>query len=257
MTRYIFLDTNVFLHCKAFTEIDWRTLFKETQKDDELVIVVPYMVNKALDELKKYEKKARNIQSKLKELRDVKFKEDITLNISVFPTKWSTLKSEWADLLDENESDCKIIAEILVFKKNHPDDEVLFVTGDNTPYFQADALGFNTIFWLDEEYEPIFKPSEIIPTRKNKLTDLNLLFKNKNNKYEISPENELNMDEFIATEFPEYSDLINKEEKDIGALKDYEKFEISESMTIKEAKEKGLTVFDLIDSLGENTSNLF
>ncbi len=160
MTLFVFLDTNVFIHCKTFTEIEWRDLFKENQNDEEIVIVLPYMVNKELDNSKKYEKKARNIQNILKELKDVEFKEGITLNISIFPTKWSSLKPEWAELLDENESDCKIIAEILVFKENNPDNEVYFVTGDNTPYFQAKALGINTIFWLDEKYKEIFISDE-------------------------------------------------------------------------------------------------
>ncbi len=256
MTKYIFLDTNVFLHCKTFTEIDWRNLFEETQDDNKIVIVVSYMVNKELDNLKRYEKKARNIQNKLRELKDVEFKEGITLNISFFPTKWSSLKPEWVEILDENESDCKIIAEILVFKENNPDDEVYFVTGDNTPYFQADALGINTIFWLDEEYKTIFKPSETQPARKSKLTDLKLLFKNKDNKYELSTENELSLDEFIAEEFPAFPDLMKEEEKEIIALKDNEKSGISENMTIKEAEEKGLTVADLINSLGPNASKL-
>lgn len=257
MTKYIFLDTNVFLHCKTFTEIDWRNLFEETQNDDEIVIVVPYMVNKELDNLKRYEKKARNIQNKLKELKDVEFKECISLNISFFPTKWSSLKPEWAEKLDENESDCKIIAEILVFKENNPDDEVYFVTGDNTPYFQADALGINTIYWLDEEYKTIFNPSKTQPTRKHKLTDLNLIFKNKDNKYELSTENELSLDEFIAEEFPEFPDLIKEEEKETILLENNEKSMISEKMTIKEAEEKGLTVADLINNLGLNASKLF
>lgn len=30
LTEYIFFDINVFLHCKTFTEIDWRELFDET-----------------------------------------------------------------------------------------------------------------------------------------------------------------------------------------------------------------------------------
>lgn len=257
MAKYIFLDTNVFLHCKTFTEIDWRKLFKETQNDDEILIVVPYMVNKELDNLKKHEKKARNLQNKLKELKDIEFKEGITLNISIFPTKWSSLKPEWAEKLDENESDCKIIAEILVFKENNRDDEVYFVTGDNTPYFQADALGIKTFFWLDEEYKTIFKPSETQPTRKNKLTDLKLFFKNKDNTYELSTKNELTLVEFIAEEFPEFPDLMKEEEKEILALEDNEKSEISQNMTIKETEEKGLTVADLLNSLGPNRSKLF
>jgi len=254
MTKYIFLDTNVFLHCKVFTEIDWRDLFEETQKNDEISIVVPYIVNKELDNLKGYEKKARNIQKKLRELKDVEFKEGITLNITLFPTKWSILKPDWVEKLDENDSDCQIIAEVLVFKEEHPDDEILFITGDNTPYFQANALGINTVFWLDEEYESIFKPIEIQTASINKLTDLKIFFKNNDNKYEISSENELSLDEFVTEEFPDFLDLMNDEEIETIISEDDQDHKILEKMTIKEAKEKGLTVGDF---LGPSASKLF
>ncbi|MBD3213326.1 MAG: hypothetical protein GF311_12020 [Candidatus Lokiarchaeota archaeon] len=222
MTKFIFLDTNVFLHCKSFTEIDWRELFKDSPPEEDIVIVVPYMVNKELDDTKKYDKKARNIQNKLKNLKDVEFKPGITLNITIFPMKWSSLKSKWAEKLDENESDCKIIAEILVHQENNPDEDVYFVTGDNTPYFQADALGINTIFWLDEKYNEIFKSSELKTTKKNKLTDLKILFRNSENKYELPIQNDISLDDFITDEFPEYPDLMKKEEKE-GELIEMEK----------------------------------
>ena len=102
MTKYIFLDTNVFLECLLFTEIDWREIPKDSQKLDKIIIVIPYKVNEELDNLKRYEKKARNVQKRLRKLKDVEFKEGITLNITVFPINWSSLKSEWAEKLDEN-----------------------------------------------------------------------------------------------------------------------------------------------------------
>lgn len=257
MIKYIFLDTNVFLHCKVFTEINWRDLFEETQKTDEIIIVVPYKVNKELDNLKGHEKKARNIQKKLRELKDVEFKEGITLNITLFPTKWSILKPDWVEKLDKNDSDCQIIAEVLAFKEEHPDDEIFFVTGDNTPYFQANALGINTVFWLDKEFESIFKPIEIQTASINKLTDLKIFFKNNDNKYEISSENELNFDEFVAEEFSDFLDLMNDEENEIVISEDDKDNKNLEKMTIKEAKEIGLTVGDLFKSLRPSALELF
>lgn len=252
MTKFVFLDTNVFIHCKSFIEIEWRELFKDSQTEDDIVIVVPYMVKKELDNSKKYDKKARNIQNKLKELKDVEFKEGITLNITIFPIKWSSLKPEWVEKLDENESDCKIIAEILVFKENHSDDEIYFVTGDNTPYFQADALGINTIFWLDEQYNAIFKPSKIKTAKINKLTDLKIYFNNRENKYELPVQNDISLDDFVADEFPEFPDLMKEEEKEMEVIESEESHEMDEEMTLKEAEEKGLTVGDLMKSLGRS-----
>ena len=250
MTKYIFLDTNVFLHCKTFTEINWRKLFEETQRTDEIFIVVPYMVNKELDSLKGSEKKARNLQKKLRELKDVEFEEGITLNITLFPTKWSILKPEWAEKLDENDSDCHIIAEVLAFKEKHPDDEIYFITGDNSPYFQANALGINTIFWLDDKYTTIFKPVE--KRKEKKFTDLKIYFKNDDNKYEISPEDELSLEELIAEEFPDFTNIMDNEEKKTIISNDDQDRKILEKITIKDAKEKGLIVDDLIKSLGPN-----
>ncbi|KKM76079.1 hypothetical protein LCGC14_1383750 [marine sediment metagenome] len=250
MTTFVFLDTNVLIHCKTFTEIEWKELFKESQKKEDIVIVVPYMVNKELDNSKKYDKKARNIQNKLKELKDVEFKEDITLNITIFPIKWSSLKSEWIEKLDENESDCKIIAEILVFKDNHPDDVIYFVTGDNTPYFQANALGINTIFWLDDQYKAIFEPSKVKTAKINKLTDLKIYFKNRENKYELPIQNDISLDDFVVDEFPDFPDLMKEEKRVIEGIESKKSHEMDEVMTIKEAEEKGLTVGDLIKSLG-------
>lgn len=227
MTLFVFLDTNVFIHCKIFTEIKWRELFKDNQNDEEIVIILPYMVNKELDNLKKYDKKARNIQNKLKELKDVEFNESITLNISIFPTKWSSLKPEWAELLDENESDCKIIAEILVFKEENPDNEVYFVTGDNTPYFQAKALGINTIFWLDEKYKEIFgsdDKKEKVPS----LPDLGVYFNDQMSK-------ELNLPKISEkTELLSIDDLLedNFEFNDESELKYEVKEEIEELIDI-------------------------
>ena len=177
LTIHVFLDTNVIIHCKSFTEIDWEELFKEFGKKD-IKIVIPYIVNKELDGLKGQNKKARNVQSKLRDLRDTEFKNGITLNITVFPTTWNSLEPQWAENLDQNDPDCKIIAEILVFKKNHLEDDVFFITGDNSPYFLAKELGINTIFWRDDQYLSLFKPNKPKYRGPNRLTDLKICFEN-------------------------------------------------------------------------------
>lgn len=257
ITTYIFLDTNVFLHCKAFTEINWQAIFKEPQKSDKIVIIVPYKVNEELDNLKKSEKKARNVQKKLRELKDVEFKDGITLNITVFSTKWSSLKPEWAEKLDENIPDCQIIAEILVFKEKHPNDDVYFITSDNTPYFQAIELGINTIFWRDDEYKLIFKPSRIKAKPRERLTDLRIFFENRDVKYKISTKMELSLDKFIAKEFPEYIDFMNEDEEEKRILSEDDSYpKISEEITIKEAEEKGLALGDLKKSIVPSITKL-
>ena len=47
--KYIFLDTNVFIHCKDFTRIQWKNLFKELKITINLFI--PEIVLDELDDL--------------------------------------------------------------------------------------------------------------------------------------------------------------------------------------------------------------
>ncbi|MEJ2248839.1 MAG: PIN domain-containing protein [Candidatus Lokiarchaeota archaeon] len=255
MTIFIFLDTNVFLQCKTFTEIKWRDLFEISKEKDDIVIKVPYIVNKELDKAKKYEKKARNIQSKLRKLNNMEFDEGISLKISIFPTKWSSLKSEWTDKLDENESDCRIIAEILFFKENHPDDEIYFITGDNTPYFQANAMQIKTIFWLDNQYNEIFEQINDKTVKRNKLTDLKILFKNRKIEYQLSARKVVNFEEFIVEEFPDFPDLMNEKKNEINSTEINQISKKESVMTLKEAKEKGLIENGFIKSLEKMYDN--
>lgn len=254
MIIYIFLDTNVFIHCKLFTEIEWRALLKKPDKSEKIFIVVPYMVNEELDYLKKSEKKARKVQKKLRELKDVEFKDGITLSITLFPIKWSSLKPDWAEKLNENIHDCQIIAEVLLFKDNHPEDEIIFITGDNTPYFQADALGIKAIFWRDDEFKLIFKPSKVEAKIIKRLTKLKMQFKNEDVNYAISIKKELSLDEFVAMEFPDYIDLMKDDEKGSTFSKESSS---SEKVRNKEIEEKNVINGDLTEGFKSSLINLF
>lgn len=64
MTKYLFPDTNVFLQCKIFTEIRWRDLFKNVDKQDNIIIVIADKVNNELDNLKKNQKKSSKYTKK-------------------------------------------------------------------------------------------------------------------------------------------------------------------------------------------------
>lgn len=152
--------------------------------------------------------------------------------------------------MDENDSDCRIIAEILVFKEKHPNDEVYFITSDNRPYLQADALGINTFFWTDDEYKEIFEPIKPKSKKEEKLTDLKIYFENKENEYKISTETKLkNLEDFVKEEFPNYSYLVDIEKKKSLPLENAKNHEISKNLTIKEAEEKGFPIGNIFKSL--------
>lgn len=205
MVKYIFLDTNVFVQCRSFLSINWRELFND-DLDKDIFIVISYTVNQELDELKKRKKRIRRLQSNLRKFKDKEFSDGVFLKFLIFPIKWSSLDSEWSEKLNENDADCRIIAETLKFKEAHMDDEIYFITGDNTPYFIAQELDINSINWLDEEFKNIFERDKSNIKHQNKLTDLIIRFANKERQTKIIFEEELpNLETFIVQEFPDTS----------------------------------------------------
>lgn len=169
----IFLDSNLFLHAKLFTEINWEDIFDVEYS--ETVIRIPFMVIKELDNLKYKNKRARQVIAKLRKL-ETHSEGKLKIELSIFPPKWTNLREEIKEVLSEEESDHRIISEILLFKDRHGDENVIFITGDYIPYKLANKLGINTINWLDDQYESIFKKEEAEEIKK---PELELLFDEK------------------------------------------------------------------------------
>lgn len=203
---YIFLDTNVFEQCKSFTEIDWPNIvaqFKSNIEYKNIILKVPYIVIMELDDHKKFDEKARKTLAKIRKFERINNNKNIKLEISIRPPRWDSLDLNLREELMENENDHRILAEILLFKKQNQYHDVLFVTGDYVPHKLAKELGINTINWLDEEYKSFFRK-----VKNKKKPDLELLFVNKGNTSSIiewefkSPEH-LAFEDFIEP----YEDL--------------------------------------------------
>lgn len=173
---YIFLDTNVFEQCRSFTEINWSDVITQFKPDAEyrnIILKVPYMVIMELDDHKKLYEKARKTLAKIRNFERISSNKDLKLKISIRPPRWNRLDSSLREELMENENDHRILAEILLFKKQNQNHDVLFITGDFVPHKLADELGINTINWLEEEYNSFFRE-----VKKEKKPDLELLFIN-------------------------------------------------------------------------------
>ena len=114
MEKHVFLDTNVLQQCKLFTEIDWEVFFEDNP--EKITIHIPNMVLKELDNNKKESKKARQVIPLLRKLMEKEFKPKIFLELTLFPTKWDSLKEEWKERLDKTDPDHHIIGDILLYK---------------------------------------------------------------------------------------------------------------------------------------------
>jgi len=189
--------------------------------------------------LKQRKKRIRNLQGKLKKYKDKEFSTGIFLKIIIYPTKWSSLESDWVEKLDKNDADCRIIAEILVFSKIHPEDDIYFITADNTPYFLAKDLGINTIYWTDEEFKEIFERDESNIKKPKILTDLIIHFENGEKETSITSKIDFpSLETFMDQEFPEISEFKNQEEYALN----------NEDLTLNQIEKEGLEITNILNS---------
>lgn len=144
--KYLFLDTNVFLHYNSFEDIPW----KELVSDDFTIVIAP-VVQQELDKHKdqsreKIQKRARKMSSLLfdylmgkKECRVpiVRCKEPV-------PTEDDRLS------MDLSVNDNRII--LAALKSGYNLDDIIFVTGDRNNIFRAIDHSLGHLF-LDEKYK--------------------------------------------------------------------------------------------------------
>lgn len=175
MKKVLFLDTNVFMECKSFTEISWRDLFDNFTGD--IIICVPETVLEELDSLKKRKGKSIKILSKIRDYFGKEFEPGIKLEISNIPPDWDSLQPEYKKSLSKEKNDHLILTEVLNYIDKNPKDDVIFVTGDTAPEIKARMfLTINTIFWRTPQYEAIFLKKK---TSKIMIPDLEITFHNK------------------------------------------------------------------------------
>lgn len=179
--KYIFLDTNIFLHFKFFDQIKWN----ETVKDEFKIMLIPTVI----DELDKHK---RNTNSKIaNRAKKVLNKIDQMLEEGVpsYPIEYLSQKPDNSTLskfnLQREEQDDCIIATILEFKEKNNGKEIIFITNDTGPKLKSKSYGIQTIKLTDEYLMPNEKTEEekqvaslIVENNnlKNKIPKVNLTF---------------------------------------------------------------------------------
>jgi len=166
------LDTNVFLHCKNFTQIQWDKIFEE--EFDKIVILIPCMVLKELDNLKYQNKNALKAINKIRDIETGKFQiKAFGLISSILLPKWDNLLELYKQMLSKDESDHQILAEVLLYHQENPQSKVVFVTGDYLPSRLAKEINIECLYWLDENFRIYFEKEKI---STSKLEPLEIYF---------------------------------------------------------------------------------
>lgn len=160
--NFVFLDTNIFLHCHPIEDIDFCKIIVES----ELQIIILHCVLLELDEKKYYGKTAR-IRKSAKDVTDkiekwladkdvAQIRHGTTISIDTDPENQNC---------DTRSQDSKIIETIRLFKNSHTNDRIVYISNDISARMIAKSCGIERIkipgeYLLPKELDPIEKENQ-------------------------------------------------------------------------------------------------
>lgn len=212
--KYIFLDTNIFLHFQNFEKIDW--LSESFSKNCKLII--PPVVIDELDEKKigtnKIGNRARNILNRfeqLSEMEEAKINENIEFEILLLKPSREIYESNH---LNFDEKDHRLIASIIQFSQEYNINDILLCSNDIGPRLRAKMFSIKSLKLdskylipnqVSEEEKKIIqleRENQILKTRIPKL-DVLFLDENKFQKIKIPQRDFSNFENFKAEKLKE------------------------------------------------------
>ena len=175
-TKYLFLDTMVFLHFRPVEEIRWTELLNCSRVE----IILPRVTIRELDKhktthiLTKVRDRARR---SLKKIEDKLNSDDRALREDVFLRFLDSPQSiDYASIgLNPDWADDILLASILIFKQENLDYKVIFATDDTGARIKGRLLGIETFelpgeLRLPSEPDPLVEENRKLRERIAKLT---------------------------------------------------------------------------------------
>lgn len=243
--KYLFLDTNIFLHFVDFEQIPWADLIG----DSEITIVVSDIVAQEIDKHKdtargKIQKRAKKISSKLTEV----FLEDKKMNLPIVycDSVPSNLPADVKDKFDPMSQDDKILMSVLA--SEFKNENVVIVSYDNPILIKSKKIGLKYLKMpdtyllkeeLSEEEKELDKYKKELAAIKNRMSKPILVLNNEKEVLHIEKGQIIDIDNVlheymseIKNKYP-YKQLPNRD----GALKSIQYIEasliLSDSRNIK------------------------
>jgi rRNA-processing protein FCF1 len=191
---YLFLDTNILLHCKPAKEIDW----KKYVKGSSVLVIAPIIIAE-IDKLRRSQQKkiatrAKSITKLFEHIMDNGDPDWILIDKR--PTSETFLENS----LDKSEQDDCLLAAVLEFLPEGPDCQKILVSEDIGPRLKAKNLGIKAIKLEDTEL--LAEEPDENEAKLQKLTRENNELKNRVPKVDLFLEGKtrhINFPEFQGT----------------------------------------------------------
>lgn len=198
MGTAVFPDTNIFLHYRQLDQIDWLDLLKV----DVITIVVPPVIARELNHHKDAHSRshirdrAGKAINQLAQILEDQSKAEIRPNVTVHIASRDPIIDSNDSKLNPQVQDDHLIASILMWQDEHPNDDAILITSDSGLTLSAKArqqdISVKRLpddFKLPAEQDPqqarINELEEQIRQLKQSIPDLSLQFPNRRNFYEF------------------------------------------------------------------------
>ncbi len=143
--KYIFLDTNIFIHYKSYEQIPWQDIVKDSYRLIVAPIVLDELDKNKTNTNKKIAHRVKNILSKIERQYSC---HNACLEVYLSTPKESTFKKY---NLSKEHSDHVLLSSILEFGKSNGLNNIVFVSHDTGARLRARQLNIS-VLELDENY---------------------------------------------------------------------------------------------------------
>jgi hypothetical protein len=159
MPKTIFLDTNIFLHYQDIDQIDWLNILKT----DLVKIILPPVIIRELNKNKdnnlkaRVRKRAASVLKKLSALFQGETQAFLRDGVEIYLEGRDPLIDFTSYQLNREVQDDHLMASMIAYRNEMPDEEIILITSDNglTLLAKAKLFGISTIKLSDDVKLPV------------------------------------------------------------------------------------------------------
>lgn len=153
--KYLFLDTNLFLHYKGYEDIPWNTLIGTT---DKITVVIASIILREINSHKDSSKgRIKNKARKISEKLNVILLKGQQSRVPLVYCRESPIQEKEKEIFDLTVNDDRFLLNVL--HSSYPKEDVFVVSNDTDLLLKAKESGLN-ILSMDETYRSAEEPTE-------------------------------------------------------------------------------------------------
>ena len=153
--KYLFLDTNIFIHYKGFEDIPWKDLL--STKDDVTIVMTSIILREINGHKDSSKGKVKNRARKISEKLNAILLKGQSSRVPLIYFRETPIKEHEKEIYDLTVNDDRFLLNVL--HSSYPKDDVYVVSNDTDLLLKAKEAGLN-ILQMDETFRSTEEPTE-------------------------------------------------------------------------------------------------